>query len=100
VLRIQKIILHTIYDRGVAAFFELGGEHICYKFATVPIRVVAQPGSALVWGARGRWFESSLPDITLLAESYFFGRILIQQIHHPMDECIIKTGQCFQLLRS
>ena len=26
------------------------------------IRVVAQPGSALVWGARGRWFESSPPD--------------------------------------
>ena len=25
-------------------------------------REVAQPGSALVWGARGRWFESSLPD--------------------------------------
>jgi hypothetical protein len=24
--------------------------------------VVAQPGSALVWGARGRWFESSPPD--------------------------------------
>lgn len=26
------------------------------------VRVVAQPGSALVWGARGRWFESSPPD--------------------------------------
>ena len=26
-------------------------------------RVVAQPGSALAWGARGRWFESSPPDI-------------------------------------
>ena len=25
-------------------------------------RVVAQPGSALVWGASGRWFESSPPD--------------------------------------
>ena len=25
-------------------------------------RVVAQPGSALAWGARGRWFESSPPD--------------------------------------
>jgi hypothetical protein len=24
--------------------------------------VVAQPGSALAWGARGRWFESSPPD--------------------------------------
>jgi hypothetical protein len=26
------------------------------------IRVVAQPGSALVWGARGRKFESCPPD--------------------------------------
>ena len=27
------------------------------------VRVVAQPGSALAWGASGRWFESSPPDI-------------------------------------
>lgn len=26
------------------------------------VRVVAQPGSAFAWGARGRWFESSPPD--------------------------------------
>ena len=26
------------------------------------IRDVAQPGSVLAWGARGRWFESSHPD--------------------------------------
>jgi hypothetical protein len=26
------------------------------------IRVVAQFGSALDWGSRGRWFESSPPD--------------------------------------
>ena len=26
------------------------------------VRVVAQPGSALAWGASGRWFESSPPD--------------------------------------
>lgn len=26
-------------------------------------RGVAQLGSALAWGARGRWFESSRPDI-------------------------------------
>ena len=32
------------------------------KFAALTPRVVAQPGSALVWGARGRWFESSPPD--------------------------------------
>ena len=24
--------------------------------------MVAQPGSAFAWGARGRWFESSPPD--------------------------------------
>ena len=24
--------------------------------------MVAQPGSALAWGASGRWFESSRPD--------------------------------------
>jgi hypothetical protein len=27
---------------------------------------VAQPGSALDWGSRGRWFESSHPDQLLL----------------------------------
>lgn len=27
-----------------------------------PNRDVAQPGSAHVWGACGRWFESSRPD--------------------------------------
>ena len=26
------------------------------------VRGVAQPGSALAWGARGRWFKSSRPD--------------------------------------
>ncbi len=29
---------------------------------TFKIRDVAQPGSVLAWGARGRWFESSHPD--------------------------------------
>ena len=32
------------------------------KFAQNYIRDVAQPGSVLAWGARGRWFESSHPD--------------------------------------
>ena len=36
------------------------------------IRVVAQPGSALVWGARGRWFESSPPDTKLTRSGLFF----------------------------
>lgn len=32
--------------------------YICNLF----FRDVAQPGSVLAWGARGRWFESSHPD--------------------------------------
>lgn len=31
------------------------------------IRDVAQPGSVLAWGARGRWFESSHPDSKILS---------------------------------
>jgi hypothetical protein len=39
----------------------------CYKIVfdliyLQNIRDVAQPGSVLAWGARGRWFESSHPD--------------------------------------
>ena len=34
-----------------------GNSYICS-----PIREVAQLVSACVWGAQGRWFESSLPD--------------------------------------
>jgi hypothetical protein len=34
-------------------------------------RDVAQPGSALAWGARGRWFESSRPDKTGQIGFYF-----------------------------
>ena len=33
-----------------------------YKHFVVFIRGVAQPGSALEWGSRGRWFKSSRPD--------------------------------------
>ncbi len=32
------------------------------NFATEFIRVVAQPGSVLPWGGRGRRFKSGLPD--------------------------------------
>jgi hypothetical protein len=35
-----------------------------HSFEKRRFRDVAQPGSALVWGARGRWFESSHPDET------------------------------------
>src|SRR5712672_2276059 len=35
----------------------------CYDAAPAePYRGVAQPGSALAWGASGRWFKSSRPD--------------------------------------
>ena len=34
-----------------------------------PARSVAQPGSALDWGSRGRWFESSHPDQCSRADS-------------------------------
>src|SRR3954462_6640270 len=36
----------------------------CYDAAPcrLPCRGVAQPGSALAWGASGRWFKSSRPD--------------------------------------
>ena len=33
-------------------------------------RDVAQLGSALVWGTRGRWFESSRPDHSFLAPGF------------------------------
>jgi hypothetical protein len=36
-------------------------------------RDVAQPGSVLAWGARGRWFESSHPDFkSILVEKNGF----------------------------
>src|SRR6266568_5647803 len=34
----------------------------CYLSRPQGFRGVAQPGSALAWGASGRWFESSRPD--------------------------------------
>src|SRR5919202_5654740 len=36
--------------------------NICVVALLPPSRDVAQPGSALAWGARGRWFEFSHPD--------------------------------------
>jgi hypothetical protein len=37
-------------------------EAVGSKPTSRPRRGVAQFGSALAWGARGRWFESSRPD--------------------------------------
>ena len=47
------------------------------------IRVVAQPGSVSAWGAGGRWFESSPPDLYLnkrikrLIKRMFFNLFLL-----------------------
>ena len=45
-------------------FFNLTLDWFCGIIKDKPIceRGVAQPGSALEWGSRGRWFESSRPD--------------------------------------
>lgn len=39
--------------------------YLCHPIET--IRDVAQSGSVLAWGARGRWFESSRPDHFLVS---------------------------------
>src|SRR5882672_7410514 len=39
-----------------------------------PYRGVAQPGSALAWGASGRWFKSSRPDHWRPLIFFLFGR--------------------------
>ena len=39
---------------------------LCFiRFVSTFIRGVAQPGSALRSGRRGRWFESSRPDLAI-----------------------------------
>lgn len=51
-----------------------GNSYICS-----PIREVAQLVSACVWGAQGRWFESSLPDIKnpteFLPDSFVYAKL-------------------------
>ena len=51
-----KILVIIIQDK---ASFKI---EIMHYICIPGKRVVAQPGSALAWGARGRWFESSPPD--------------------------------------
>jgi hypothetical protein len=46
--------------KGIVGGFELFG--VFSRPSEWGFRDVAQPGSALAWGARGRWFESSRPD--------------------------------------
>ena len=46
--------------------FQVGGNADFMRFRAYEYtgRGVAQPGSALSWGDRGRWFKSSRPDHT------------------------------------
>ena len=50
---------------------------LIFYYFCVKIRDVAQPGSVLAWGARGRWFESSHPDFytASIANPIFFKSI-------------------------
>ena len=59
-------------------------------------RAVAQPGSALRSGRRGRWFESSLPDKkkrlqVIKLEAFFYGRVKLTAfpVHHSTWTLII-----------
>lgn len=60
-----------------------------------PKRDVAQPGSALRSGRRGRWFESSHPD--RLQNPLFRGFCSLQEIFH-LNRTVIKSccaAYCF-----
>jgi hypothetical protein len=46
------------------------------------IRDVAQPGSALAWGARGRWFESSRPDSFNTVQFSYYTLTIADKILH------------------
>ena len=48
--------------------------------------MVAQPGSALAWGARGRWFESSPPDKAHLMWAFLFIVFGINYDHHIVSK--------------
>ena len=72
---IGNIFLSLQFPLSVKFFCKLGiyemsrfvGNNFSFDFFTIDSnfgssRDVAQPGSVLAWGARGRWFESSHPD--------------------------------------
>ena len=54
-----------ILQKGIKSYF-------CSPF----VREVAQPGSVLAWGARGRKFESCLPDHIYLKGDHSHDRLL------------------------
>ena len=70
-----------IYYREKANVKENGVYFYFYYFC-VKFRDVAQPGSVLAWGARGRWFESSHPDQKLFSEA---GRFFYLQIPSSLE---------------
>ena len=56
--------------------------------SVICLRDVAQPGSALAWGARGREFKSRRPDETVKQQSFqssgiggFFASCVFLKIH-------------------
>src|SRR5512133_842900 len=54
--------------------------------ATPQHRGVAQPGSALAWGASGRWFKSSRPDSGGRESARVRGlRLWENQMHNPIE---------------
>ena len=64
---------------------------------TLPgIRDVAQPGSAHVWGAWGRKFESCHPDLTgqtgiiSVCPVFIFAVILVRTVYHASN--LIESG--------
>jgi hypothetical protein len=48
-------------------------------------RAVAQSGSALEWGSRGRWFESSQPDYAGCPTGFFLPIKKISLIAIPLQ---------------
>ena len=48
----EKIAMEILWNDNLSLFLH----------RQITKRDVAQPGSVLAWGARGRWFKSSHPD--------------------------------------
>jgi hypothetical protein len=67
--------------RPVRLLSSLGG---CSNFHTG--RGVAQPGSALAWGASGRWFKSSRPDHCFCLTGHCLGNP--GSVRYPTDHAL------------
>jgi hypothetical protein len=77
-----------IIDTAFFKFLQLS-----LTFATPFVRDVAQPGSALAWGARGRKFESCRPDIANLRLSE--GWLFLCHITKSKDSDYYKAYLCY-----